>query len=117
MSGAIPVMTSNTQRIAGMSMVSCGSGPTRPAPHRHQALASVVMVEAMEEATEVAPAAIKGMEAAVGEAMGVAMEEVIITGQVDHTVTVTGLTDHIGLTDPPMAGSTRSINRVALNPL
>ena len=111
MSRAIPVMTSNTQRIAGISMVSCGSGPTRPAPHRHQALASVDMVGVLL-------VAIKGMEAAVGEAMeeamGVAMEEAmeeaIITDQA-------GLIDHIGLTDPPMAGSTQNIHRVALKSL
>ena len=125
MSRAIPVMTSNTQRIAGISMVSCGSGPTRPAPHRHQALASVDMVGVWSSmmVTAAAVVAIKGMEAAVGEAMeeamGVAMEEAmeeaIITDQADHTVT--GLIDHIGLTDPPMAGSTQNIHRVALKSL
>ena len=69
--------------------------------------------------TAAAVVAIKGMEAAVGEAMeeamGVAMEEAIITDQADHTVT--GLIDHIGLTDPPMAGSTQNIHRVALKSL
>ena len=45
MSRAIPVMTSNTQRIAGISMVSCGSGPTRPAPHRHLAMVVDMVVD------------------------------------------------------------------------
>merc|ERR1712061_944747 len=85
----------------------------RPAPHRHQALASVDMVGVWSSmmVTAAAVVAIKGMEAAVGEAM----EEAIITDQADHTVT--GLIDHIGLTDPPMAGSTQNIHRVALKSL
>ena len=45
MLGVIPAMTSSTQGIAGMSMVSCGSGLTKPAQRRHPALEGVAMME------------------------------------------------------------------------
>ena len=77
MSGATIVMTSNTRRTAGISTVSCGSGPTRPVQLPHQLLAMM--------AATVVVAVTKGMEAAM---VATTTGQIGPTGPTDPTLEV-----------------------------
>ena len=75
MSGATIVMTSNTRRTAGISTVSCGSGPTRPVPHQLLAMMAATVVVAVT----------KGMEAAM---VATTTGQIGPTGPTDPTLEV-----------------------------